>query len=193
MNLRKFFSGGFLVALGSLLPGTGAPARISDSGFRPQLLNLMISHQGMSQNPYYLVTTTSRGVFFKVTSVSPENIMEICSSLRQDMSDLRFNALGDTVADCESARVVKVESREPVAVIEDLIARTGARAWDGFRKRRTRPMVADSGDRYVLFMNFSDGSRVEVSGYNARPEGFLDLLSGVRRIVERELAGAGSR
>lgn len=66
--------------------------------------------------------------------------------------------------------------------LEDAIVRAGAFSWDGYNKRKFMKRVADSGDVYRMYMEFSDGAKVNMYGYNCCPKGFKDLLRGVEEI-----------
>ena len=63
-----------------------------------------------------------------------------------------------------------------VEKLEEIISEAGAVGWNGFDEAVKKKNALDSGDRYQLYMELSDGTVISVHGYNTCPEGFEDLL-----------------
>ncbi|MBQ4347076.1 MAG: hypothetical protein IJC39_01345 [Firmicutes bacterium] len=147
------------------------------------LKHFFITHQGMAAGAYYILKTTDAGTYMKISDVSPDNIWmtegEDMDSLGEKAEYLGF---ADTVKDCERASLVLLEDDGPIRALEKAIADTGALGWDGFNKEVAMPDVADSGDRYRLYLELTDGTAVTVDSYNAKTAGFLELLRQAEEI-----------
>ena len=75
----------------------------------------------------------------------------------------------------------------PVRLLEEAIEETGALRWDGYDKRVTKKGASDTGDRYELYLELSDGSSVTMQGYNTCPAGFEELLRCVEEIFQQNV------
>ncbi len=144
------------------------------------LVNFLITRQGMAMEPYYMVTTTDKGIFFKISDRDPRFLDDfVIRETPEIPRESVPNAYGDRVLDCEKASLVKIEELKVLEKLEQIIEENGAVKWNGFSKRRAMRGVSDAGTSYRLFMEFSDGSTVKVDGYNSRPAGFENMLKQV--------------
>ena len=134
------------------------------------LRHLHITHQGMRSGPYYMLKTSEEGTYMKISDLSPTD-----SRVAEDTVASEYLSSADTVLDCEHASLVLLQEDTLVRQLEQFIADAGALDWDGFYKSVAMPDVADSGDRYILYLELTDGTTVTMDSYNASPAGFADL------------------
>ena len=107
----------------------------------------------------------------KISTVDPTD----SRMAEEDTETSEYLSSADTVLDCERASLVRLSDDSLVRQLEQFIADAGALDWDGFCKRVAMPDVADSGDRYILYLELTDGTTVTMDSYNARPAGFSEL------------------
>ncbi|MBQ4282603.1 MAG: hypothetical protein IJB96_01590, partial [Lachnospira sp.] len=135
-----------------------------------------------AMEPHYIMRKTEAGVYIKISDCGPD---DWCMSQGEDDKEdgcaiwIRY---ADAVKQCEKATVVLLENDRLVRDLEDAIVKAGALSWNGYNKRKSMKRVADSGDMYRMYMEYSDGAKVNVYGYNCCPKGFKDLLRDVREI-----------
>ena len=147
------------------------------------LTGLYMTQQGMYQGPYYILKTTDAGTYMKISLTDPAALLqEDKTEKEQDNSE--YFAFANTVKDCEYASLVLLQEDTPLRQLEDAIASAGALGWDGYHESKSMPYVEDSGDRYELYLELSNGETVTMWGYNCRPMGFSDLLGQVRCIFD---------
>ncbi|MBQ2271540.1 MAG: hypothetical protein II335_07115 [Firmicutes bacterium] len=135
------------------------------------LRHLHITHQGMRSGPYYMLKTTDHGTYMKISTMDPTD----SRMAEKDTETSEYLSSADTVLDCEHASLVLLQEDTLVRQLEQFIADAGALEWDGFYKSVSMPDVADSGDRYILYLELTDGTTVTMDSYNVRPAGFSDL------------------
>ena len=175
-----------LISCGDVLSMEGEQTKSVKIPENSHLVNFLMFRQGMAMEPYYMVTTSDNGVFFKISNRNPLFLSDCIRSENIDIpKDSRPNAYGDRVFDCEKASLIRLDGNGLLMKLEKLIEDSGAMLWDGFNKRRVLLNVSDSGTSYTLFMEFSDGTTVRVNGYDARPEGFEKLLGDVQTLFEK--------
>jgi len=149
-----------------------------------ELKHLFMTHQGMRSGNYYILKTTDTGVWMKISNLSPDDWRMLEGEHGSVGDEPGVLGFADTVKDCERASLVLLDDDGPIRELEQLITETGALGWDGFRKRVAMPDVKDSGDRYMLYLELSDGTTVTVDSYNSRPAGYARLLSGVENMFQ---------
>lgn len=126
----------------------------------PENANLMyfcINHQGMAMEPYYILKATEKGTYMKFMSLNPE----------EQQTDMAEEVWEDSVF---------------IEKLEEAIVQCGALGWDGYDEKVSRKGVMDSGDSYELRIELSDGTTVNMRGYNTCPAGFESLLGQVREL-----------
>lgn len=148
-----------------------------------RLKHFYITHQGMRGGTYYILKTTNVGTYMKISNMGPDDWQmlngEDTDSLEENAEHLGF---ADTVKDCERASLVLLENDGPIRELEEAITKAGALGWDGFCKSVAMPDVKDSGNRYRMYLELTDGTTVTMDSYNAKPAGFLELLHQVEDI-----------
>lgn len=126
-----------------------------------ELTGFYLHHEGMVMEPYYILKVTDKGTFMKVTNqISGEDYFQFA----------------DTILEEETACLKLLTDETAVEKLEEIISEAGAVGWNGFDEAVKKKNALDSGDRYQLYMELSDGTVISVHGYNTCPEGFEDLL-----------------
>lgn len=126
-----------------------------------ELTGFYLHHEGMVMEPYYILKSAKSGTFMKITNqISGEDYFQFA----------------DTILEEETACLRLLTDNTAVKTLEEIISEAGAVGWNGFDEAVKKKNVSDSGDRYWLYMELSDGATVSVYGYNTCPEGFEDLL-----------------
>ena len=148
------------------------------------LRNLFITHQGMRSGPYYILTETENGTYMKISDRAPDDYEMTKGETIPLTGSAQYLAFGDTVKDCEYASLKLLSEDTPICALEAAIAETGALGWDGFRKSVSMPDVADAGDRYILYLELSDGTTVVMDSYNTNPAGFPELYRRAAEIFD---------
>ena len=144
-----------------------------------KLTGFYISHQGMAMEPYLLLNMTDEGIYLKITDCSPE-------TWRTPDGDWTCLSDAGRVMEGETAQVSLLTSRDKLDRLEEAVAAAGALGWDGYDVHRSEKAPADTGERYELYLELSDASTVTVRGYNACPEGFLELYQQAKEIIYDE-------
>ena len=121
------------------------------------LIYFCINHQGMAMEPYYILKATDDGTYMKFMSLNPE----------EQQTDMAEEVWEDSVF---------------IEKLEEAIVQCGALGWDGYDEKVSRKGVMDSGDSYELRIELSDGTTVNMRGYNTCPAGFESLLGQVREL-----------
>lgn len=176
--------------------GIGSTVELSEGA---TLTGLYMSHQGMARGPYYIFRVIGDNSYMKITSEAPDgyymtrddDYSEVLTKAKEnrintDISveeEIQYFRFVDEVRDCEHASLVNADETI-IGQLTDAINQSEAMSWNGYAKHRTMKHVSDSGDGYYLFLVFSDGSTVKVSGYNAHPDGWNDFFANVRSIFE---------
>ena len=146
-----------------------------------------LHHVGMMMEPYYILTTTEDGTYMKITNLSPQDWQMVDGEDLSGWTDASaYLAFADTVKACESASLVLLEDDASIKALEEAIAASGALAWNGYDESRKMKGVLDSGDRYVLYLELSDGTTVTMKGYNISPAGLAQLHSRTEEIFRSE-------
>lgn len=147
------------------------------------LTGFFMHHEGMAMEPYYILKECEDGIYVKITDTSPEDFLMYEGEEKKMPEDgSRFLAFADTVKECENASLVRLDNEEILRQLEDAAEETGALGWDGYDKKVSGKGASDTGDRYMLYLELSDGTSVEMHGYNACPAGYESLLESVREI-----------
>ena len=151
------------------------------------LTGFQIHHEGMEFEPYYILHATDAGTYMKITNINPHDDRMLEGKEIGSLSfDEFYFGYADTIKACENAENVLLADDAPVRRLEEAIEQSGALAWDGYDETRKKK-GADSGDRYALYLELSDGTTVAMTGYNICPAGFEQLLSQAREIFEENV------
>lgn len=116
-----------------------------------ELNYFMIHHEGMAMEPYYILQRSEDSVYLKYVTMSPEELQE------RDLVELR-------------------EDDSLIKELKEAIVQYGALGWDGYHEKVSGKGVLDSGDSCYLKIELSDGTSVNMYGYNTCPAGFESLL-----------------
>lgn len=149
------------------------------------VIGFHIHHMGMEMEPHYIIKSTEKGVYLKLSNTSPDDWTMMDEDDSDNDGSKEYFKYADIVKDCESGEVVFIEDDTVIKELEDFIVQVGAVGWDGYNEHVSRPGVLDAGDSYDLYMEFSDGETVTVNGYNACPMGFDELRMKVMEIFDR--------
>lgn len=148
------------------------------------LTALFLHHEGMAMEPYYILKTTEQGICLKMTDRSPLEFVQ------QDTKISPYIDGFDRVMEGEKAQLHTVNDSGLLQDIEGVISRYGALRWDGFDRSVSKGNALDSGDRYELYFELSDGSTVTVNAYNCYPAGFPELLIEIQDIFHAQMESA---
>lgn len=150
-----------------------------------QLTGLYMNRQGMAMEPYYILRTTDSGTYMKITTTSPDDYNmwkdEDTDSLEQPAEYFGFV---ETVKDVERASLVLLEEEDLIRQLEDIIVTYGALGWDGYSESYSLEGVLDGDMSYSFYLEFSDGTKVDLQSYNSCPAGFDELYSEVVEIFQ---------
>ena len=138
-----------------------------------ELIILYLHHEGMAMEPYYIMQKMEQKICLKMTDNSP------FESLDQDAAEQELKD--------ENVQMVLIDDTAVLRKMEEIIARYGALAWDGFDRSNSKNAVFDSGDRYELYFELSDGTTVRVNSYNCCPAGFVELQHELQEIFHTNL------
>lgn len=134
-----------------------------------ELTGFYLHHEGMVMELYYILKVTDKGTFMKVTNqISGEDYFQFA----------------DTILEEEIACLKLLTDETAVEKLEEIISEAGAVGWNGFDEAVKKKNASDSGDRYQLYMEFSDESTVSVYGYNTCPDGFEIFLNQASKLFE---------
>ena len=134
-----------------------------------ELTGFYLHHEGMVMEPYYILKVTNKGTFMKVTNhISEEN----------------YFLFAVTILEEETACLRLLTDKTAVEKLEEIISEAGAVGWNGFNETVSKKNASDAGDRYQLYMEFSDESTVSVYGYNTCPDGFEIFLNQASKLFE---------
>ena len=147
-----------------------------------RLKHFYISRQGMEREPYYIMKTADNGIFMKITDICPYDERILGNEAYTLQGGGKYFAFADTVKECENAELIQLSDDASVRLLENAIEQTGALKWNGYNKNVSRPGVSDSGTRYEMYFELSDGTAVSMDSYNICPAGFAKLLAAVRDI-----------
>ena len=147
-----------------------------------RLKNFYITHQGMEMEPYYLLKTADAGFFMKTTDIRPYDERILGSGSYAALDSAKYFAFADTVKECERADLIQTKDDKALCALEKAIAGTGALNWNGYFKNISGTGVSDSGDRYEMYIELSNGITVSMDSYNICPAGFMKLLKEVSDI-----------
>ena len=151
-----------------------------------RLTGFHINHIGMAMEPHYVIKSTEKGVYLKLTNMSPDDwIMTEGDGFKEDEGNGKYFRFADVVKDCESGEIVFLEDDTVVKELEEFIVKVGAISWDGYNEHVSMSGILDAGDSYTLYMEFSDGTTVSVYGYNSCPIGFDELRMKTVEIFDR--------
>lgn len=144
------------------------------------LTGMYLTQQGMARMPYYIMRTTSNGTYMKISDLSPDdyNMWKDDDGEAAEQPSEYFGYI-DTVKDVEYASLISLDDESLIRQLEEIIEKYGALGWDGFNESDSMPEVLDSGNRYDLYLELSDGTTVTVNGYNAAPNGFHDFYGEI--------------
>ena len=134
-----------------------------------RLTGFVINHQGMASEPYYVIKEVNSKLY-----------MQLAYGYSYEEGSFGLNGFD------ENEGTYKIVDYSDIQELEYVIDETGAKSGDGFNKSVSRRFVLDSGDSYTLYMEFSDGTTVNVYGYNTYPNGF-DILRGKVLEIFRKL------
>ena len=149
------------------------------------LRHFYITHQGMRSGSHYILKTTEAGTYMKISNMGPGDWPMVKDEDRTVLGDqAEYLGFADTVKDCEYASLVLLEEDTPIRQLEESIAASGALQWDGYRESVAMPDVKDSGDRYILYLELTDGTSVTMDNYNVCPAGFMELHSYAEEIFQ---------
>ena len=132
------------------------------------LTALHLTRQGMRGGMYYIVAVEGEEIFFKIT-----NLIHY---------DEKYRFVADKkVLENEMSTICSTKDTAALRAIEEVLIDCGTVGWDGFYEEISRPGVADAGDIYNVYLQFSRGSSVSVHGYDICPDRFMEMFN---RIVE---------
>lgn len=150
-----------------------------------KLTGLYMNRMGMAMEPYYILRTTDSGTYMKITTTSPDDYImwkdEDTDSLEQPAEYFGFV---ETVKDVERASLVLLEEEDLIRQLEDIIVTYGALGWDGYSESYSLEGVLDGDMSYSFYLEFSDGTKVDLQSYNSCPAGFDELYSEVVEIFQ---------
>lgn len=126
-----------------------------------RLTCFIINHQGMEREPYYVIKEIDSKLYMQIS----------CNDLYDEGIFEDINVFD------ENDGPFKVIDYSFIQELEKVIYETGAINWDGYNESVSISGILDVGDSYTLYMEFSDGTTVNVYGYNTYPDGF-DILRG---------------
>ena len=152
-----------------------------------QLKHFYMTRQGMAMEPYYILKTTDDGIFMKITNIRPYDERMLGDDAYTVQGSEKYLAFADTVKECENAELIQLKDDAFVRLLENAIEETGALQWDGYCKNVSKPGVSDSGDRYEMYFELSDGTTVTMDSYNICPAGFTKLLAMVSEVFNKAL------
>lgn len=137
------------------------------------LTGFFMNRMGMAREPYYIMKVTESGTYMKISDLSPDdyNMWKDGEPENPEQPAEYFGYI-ETVKDIEYASHVKLEDESLIRKMEEIVVTYGALDWDGFYVCEDMPGVLDSGNRYNLYLELSDGTTVTVDGYNSAPKGF---------------------
>lgn len=142
---------------------------------------LYLHHEGMAMEPYYLLCTDGQKISLKMTDTSP------LEYLQQDIEASPYLQGCGQILEGEKARLHHVDDPSVLRDMEEIIVRYGALNWDGFDRSESKGKVTDSGQRYELYFELSDGSSVTVQSYNCCPTGFPELQQELQSIFHTQM------
>lgn len=126
------------------------------------LTEVRFHQQGTYMSPYYILAKTDEG--YEIIS-SYENIFAADTD-------------GDQPADAETFAV----SEEDVRMLGRQLLEYNVLAWDGFNESTANdPGMLDGDSGFTLKLQFSEGTAVSASGYNAQPANGNEILSLIVR------------
>ena len=134
-----------------------------------ELTGFYLHREGMVMEPHYILKSTKTGTFMKITN---------------QISEEDYFQFADTILEEETACLKMLTDKTAVEKLEEIVSEAGAVGWNGFDEAVTKKNASDSGDRYWLHMELSDGSTVSVYGYNTCPDGFGIFLNQASKIFE---------
>lgn len=149
-----------------------------------ELIALYLHHEGMAMEPYYILQTLEQEICLKITDTSPLEYVTPGSEGSPYLSE------ANKVMEDEDAKMIFTDDLRILRTMEEILARYGAMNWDGFAQSKSKKSVLDSGDRYELYFELSDGTTVTVNSYNCCPAGFVELLNDLQEMFHTEFEAA---
>lgn len=143
---------------------------------------LYMHYCGMAMGSHYILKKTDKGTFMKISSNSPDSYEMIKDKEGRQTKEESYSEFADIVKECEIARSVKLDDDSAVKQIKDLAEKYGALGFNGNYHTNTPSGMLDGGDIYTFYMKLSDGTTVEMSGYNSVPGGYRDFSDEVQKI-----------
>ncbi|MBQ8836132.1 MAG: hypothetical protein IJ002_01325 [Clostridia bacterium] len=135
------------------------------------LTALHLTRQGMRGGMYYIMSVEGEEIFFKITNL-----------IHYDKK-YRFTA-HKRVLENEISTICSTKDTAALRAIEEVLVDCGTVGWDGFNEEISRPGVADSGDIYNVYLQFSGGSSVSVYGYDIFPDRFMEMHRRIAKIID---------
>ncbi len=143
---------------------------------------LYMHYCGMAMGSHYILKKTDKGTFMKISSNSPDSYEMTMDREGRQTTEERYSEYADIVKDCEIAKSVKLCDDSATKQIKELAEKYGALGFNGEFRVPTPKGMLDGGDSYTFFMKLSDGTAIEMSGYNSYPEGYSKFSAEVQKI-----------
>ena len=143
---------------------------------------LYMHYCGMAMGSHYILKKTDKGTFMKISSNSPDSYEMTMDREGRQTTEERYSEYADIVKDCEIAKSVKLCDDSATKQIKELAEKYGALGFNGEFHVPTPKGMLDGGDSYTFFMKLSDGTTIEMSGYNSYPEGYSKFSAEVQEI-----------
>lgn len=143
---------------------------------------LYMHYCGMAMGSHYILKKTDKGTFMKISSNSPDSYEMTMDREGRQTTEERYSEYADIVKDCEIAKSVKLCDDSATKQIKELAEKYGALGFNGEFHVPTPKGMLDGGDSYTFFMKLSDGTTIEMNGYNSYPEGYSKFSAKVQKI-----------
>ena len=176
-------------------PRVGSPTQDE----KPLVVGFRFDQQGMQREPYYSIRRVD-GVFVcAITYGKPywaeldgEEALEDCTP--SDDGTYAYYAYdgGDPFGDGTGYSIATLTAEDREAFTQ-LLEEHGVFAWDGFDECWEPPEgmeVTDTGSTFDLQVLLSDGTRVNVHGIDAHPEGYSPAVLAIMEFFEEHTDGA---
>lgn len=145
---------------------------------------LYMHYCGMAMGSHYILKRTDKGVFMKISTSAPDSYEMTKDITYIQSKEQIYSDFADTVKENEYGKSVRLTDDSAIKQIKELAQKYAALTYNGSFHASDIPGMLDGTESHTFYMKLSEGTAVEMSGYNCSPNGYRDFSVAVMRIFE---------